>query len=72
MIDRNEATCDNVSAKIETKVKLLDEKIKELREIKKLLVKGIENCQGANNKSKPAMNCPIIVAQKFEKNLVRT
>lgn len=65
MIEMNEANCDNVSVKIETKVKLIDEKIKELRKIKKLLLNGIENCQGANNKSKPAMNCPIIVAPKF-------
>ncbi len=64
MIEMNEATCDNVLEKIEAKVKLLDEKIKELRKIKTLLLNGIKNCQGANNESKPAMNCPIIVAPK--------
>ncbi len=62
MIEMNEATCNNVSEKIEAKVKLLDEKIKELRKIKTLLLNGIKNCQGACNPSKADENCPMIVA----------
>ncbi len=60
----NEATCKNVSEKIKAKVKLLDDKIKELRKIKTLLLDGIKNCQGVCNQSKPEINCPIIVAPK--------
>lgn len=63
MIEMNEATCDNVIGKIETKVKLLDEKIQELREIKTLLLNGIKNCKSLNQ-SKRKMNCHIIVAPK--------
>ncbi len=64
MIEMNEATCDNVLGKIEAKVKLLDEKIKELRKIKTLLLDGIENCRGVCNQSMAVINCPIIVAPK--------
>jgi DNA-binding transcriptional MerR regulator len=64
MIEMNEATCTNVSDKIKEKVRLLDEKIKELRKIKTLLLNGMKNCQGVCNPSKTEENCPIIVAPK--------
>ncbi len=62
MIEMNEATCNNVADKIEKKVKLLDEKIKELRKIKMLLLNGMKNCRGVCNPSKPEKNCPILIA----------
>ncbi len=62
MIEMNEATCNNVADKIEKKVKLLDEKIKELKKIKLLLLNGMKNCPGVCNPSRPEENCPIIVA----------
>jgi DNA-binding transcriptional MerR regulator len=65
MIEMNEATCNNVSDKIQMKVNLIDEKIKELRKIKIMLLNGIKNCQGICNPSNPKENCPIIVSKKF-------
>ena len=64
MIEMNEATCTNVSDKIKEKVRLLDEKIKELRKIKTLLLNGMKNCQGVCNPSKTEENCHIVVAPK--------
>ncbi|MEO6131629.1 MAG: MerR family transcriptional regulator [Saprospiraceae bacterium] len=64
MIEMNEATCIKVSDKIEAKVRLIDEKIKELLEIKTLLVNGMKNCQGDCSPSKSEENCPILVAPK--------
>jgi hypothetical protein len=65
MIEMNEATCNNVSDKIQMKVNLIDEKIKELRKIKIMLLNGIKNCQSICNPSNPKENCPIIVSKKF-------
>ena len=64
LIDVNQATCNNVSEKIGEKVQLLDEKIKELINIRTLLLNGLKNCQGTScNPLTPEDNCPIIVAK---------
>jgi DNA-binding transcriptional MerR regulator len=64
MIDANEASCKNVAEKIESKVQVLDEKIKELLNIRKMLVEGVKNCKGTCNPEEPEANCPIIVPEK--------
>ena len=62
MIDENQATCNNVSHKIEEKVKILDEKIKELINVRSLLLNGLKNCQGSScNPTSPEANCPILI-----------
>ena len=64
MIDVNQATCTNVSHKIEEKVGLLDEKIRELINIRTLLLNGLTKCKGSScNPSNPDDNCAIIVAK---------
>lgn len=64
LIDVNQATCNNVSDKIGEKVQLLDGKIKELINIRTMLLNGLKNCQGTScNPSTPDDNCPIIVAK---------
>jgi DNA-binding transcriptional MerR regulator len=60
MIDVNEATCDNVESKIEDKIKLLDEKIRELIAIRNQLLEGVKNCSGSCDPERPEENCPII------------
>lgn len=60
MIDVNQATCNNVAHKIEDKIKLLDEKIKELIKIRTILISGVSNCSNACDPLKPEDNCPII------------
>lgn len=62
MIDVNEATCSNMSGKIEDKVKRIDEKIEELINVRTLMVNGLKSCQGPScNPAAPDDNCPIVV-----------
>jgi DNA-binding transcriptional MerR regulator len=61
MMDVNQATCKNVSHKIEEKVKLLDDKIRELINIRTLLLNGLKECKSSTcNPSNPDDNCAII------------
>jgi DNA-binding transcriptional MerR regulator len=60
MIDQNEASCKNVLHKIDDKVKLLDDKIRELIAIRSALLKGLKNCEGACDPERPDDNCPIL------------
>ena len=66
MIEMNEASCKNVSHKIQDKVKLLDERIRELIHIRTLLLNGVKNCEGDCNPQQPDDNCPIFVKGEFE------
>jgi len=60
MIDMDEATCKNVAHKIEDKVNLLDEKIKELISIRTILLNGMKNCSSDCDPFNPDSNCPIL------------
>lgn len=63
LIDINQATCGKVSDKAEKKIQLLDEKIKELTEIKTSLRDGLKCCSGDScHSSSPEENCPAIIA----------
>jgi len=64
MIEVNEATCSNMSDKIEEKVALLDDKIRELIRIRSLLLDGLKTCKSsACNPLNPNDNCAMIVAK---------
>ena len=64
MIDVNSATCNNMSDKMEDKVKRIDEKIRELINIRTLVLNGLKKCQGSScNSSSPDENCRIMVAK---------
>ncbi len=65
LIEMDEATCNAVSHKISEKVDLLDEKIRELIEIRKLLLKGAIQCRNGCNPEKPEDNCAILVSDKI-------
>jgi len=45
LIVANAASCETVSVKVSRKITLLDAKIRELEEIKKLVLTGLQNCQ---------------------------
>lgn len=61
MIETNEATCTNVASKIQEKVTVLDEKIRELVNVRTMLLNGLQKCSGAScDPEKPDSNCPII------------
>jgi len=64
MIEVNGATCGNVSDKISDKVRVLDEKIRELIEIRGMLLESSRKCQDGCNPEKPEDNCPIIVSDR--------
>jgi DNA-binding transcriptional MerR regulator len=61
MIEVNEASCKNVSHKINDKITLLDEKIRELIAIRTLLLNGVNKCADGCNTEKEDDNCPILV-----------
>lgn len=57
LLELNSASCENVSEKMFEKVKLIDAKIKELKEMKNLIIDGLNSCPPQENKSD---NCPLI------------
>lgn len=61
MIEYDKATCDNMKDKIVDKVKIIDIKIKELSEIKTLLVNGVSNCETGCCSNKANENCSILI-----------
>ncbi len=58
LLELNSASCDNVSKKMFDKIKLVDEKIKELQKIKNLVLTGLKSCRPPKNKLE---NCPLLV-----------
>ncbi len=65
MIDINTASCDNLEDKIELKVKLLDDKVKELINVRTLLLNGLKSCKTGNCSIKSTdKNCQIITTGK--------
>lgn len=65
MIEMNEASCKNVSHKINDKVTLLDEKIRELIAIRTRLLNGVNKCADGCNPALSDDNCPILVSDNF-------
>lgn len=62
MLDVNEATCKNVCHKIDEKVLLINQKIRELKSVRKQLLEGKENCQTETGLLKtPDEICPVFV-----------
>lgn len=63
MMDVNEATCANITNMANGKVELLNQKIRELKQIKTMLQEGLGNCKGTScDPDFPEENCPAIVA----------
>lgn len=60
MLEVNEATCKNVTHKIDEKVLLINQKIKELKTVRKQLLDGKKNCQNETGALKsPDEICPF-------------
>lgn len=63
MWEANEATCKNISHTIDKKVLLINQKIKELKVVRKQLLSGKNNCQNKKGTLKtPNEKCPVFVA----------
>jgi len=64
MIKEQQASCKNVSDKINTKIELIDKKIYELIAIKTLLQNGIKKCLTTATRKHSDANCQILIADK--------
>ncbi len=60
LLDWNQAACGPVAEKMDEKIRAIDGKIRELQQIRDLLVKGVHNC--LSNPPAGAVNCPILTA----------
>lgn len=60
LMGANQATCMNVSDKINQKVQVIDQKMEELRQIRFLLTKGVEECLSCQPSLNLEQNCPIL------------
>ncbi len=62
MLDAEEATCKNVSGKIDEKVVLINQKIDALKAVRQQLLQGKKNCQDETGALKtPDEICPVLV-----------
>ncbi|MCV9389366.1 MerR family transcriptional regulator [Reichenbachiella ulvae] len=59
MIEENDATCDNIKHRITSKVDLIDQKIRQLKDLKSQLLTGAENCDSTCI-TPEELNCSIV------------
>lgn len=63
LIEANAASCETVSGKVSQKVSVIDAKIKELEQIKQLVLTGLNNCQ---NCCPPETEvCPMLTSDQI-------
>lgn len=61
LINDNSASCENVANKVNQKVSMIDEKIKELQEMKSYMLSGVNKCQKCcTNES--TENCLMLIS----------
>ncbi|WP_163627744.1 MerR family transcriptional regulator [Muricauda sp. TY007] len=57
LMEFNTASCENVSQKMLEKVRLIDKKMKELNEMKSLIIGSLDSCAPEESKS---TSCPLV------------
>lgn len=62
LIKSNQASCDNVAQKAEEKVKLIEQKIRELQDLKDVLIHSVSSCQSCCQPSSD-QNCDLLNAK---------
>jgi DNA-binding transcriptional MerR regulator len=60
MIMQQSASCGNISQKMTDKIALLEQKIRELEEIKKLMLAGIDKCETTCIPASETSNCSVL------------
>jgi len=60
MVELNTATCDNVAEKVADKVELIEQKIKELEELKMQMISKVQECRNCCTPQTLDENCPIL------------
>jgi DNA-binding transcriptional MerR regulator len=58
LIERNKASCSNVTEKVQEKVTALDEKIREMIQMRESLLGIVTNCSSCGDED---ANCPVLV-----------
>jgi len=61
LIKNNQASCENVAQKVEEKVKMIDQKIRELQDLKAVLIHSVSSCQSCCQPSSD-QNCDLLIA----------
>lgn len=64
MVELNTATCETVSAKVAAKVELVEQKIRELEELKNLMIQKIQTCRNYCAPQSSEENCPILMTHE--------
>jgi DNA-binding transcriptional MerR regulator len=64
LINHNNASCENVANKVYQKVSLIDEKIKELQEMKSYMLTGVNKCQNCCTEENTD-NCLMLTTDDF-------
>lgn len=62
LIERNLASCDNVAQRAEEKVKLIDQKIRELTDLKEVLLANVGSC-GTCCEPASSENCELLIVK---------
>jgi DNA-binding transcriptional MerR regulator len=65
MVDANTASCNSVSKKVTEKVDLIDQKIRELNEIKQLMENGVDTCLSCCPPQTTQENCLMLSNDDF-------
>lgn len=60
MVELNTATCDKVAIKVTDKVELIERKISELEELKKMMIRRVQECHTCCAPKSLTENCPIL------------
>lgn len=61
MVELNTATCDKVADKVADKVELIEQKIKELEELKAQMIFRVQECRTCCTPRASDENCPILI-----------
>ena len=63
LIERNQASCENVAQRAEEKIKLIDKKLQELNDLKEVLLSSVSNCGTVCCSSAPSENCELLIVK---------
>lgn len=65
LIETNQASCSQVSVKINEKVAVIDQKITELKRIRSLMTRGVEACLSDCMPADLENNCPLLTSLMY-------
>lgn len=60
LIERNKASCSNVTDTVQQKVSILDEKIREMIQMRQMLLSVVSTCSSCGDEDE---NCPVLVSE---------